>query len=103
MDNAALASRVKNIIAASLPVVFVFGSLTIKGSRSDLSMNPKFADFGLADNYRFSLRAALADFTAGVPVEGDAITVSGTAYTVLSAAKDPLDMTIQINLGESYG
>jgi len=57
---------------------------------------------GFIEQYRFSLRAVLADFNA-IPTAGELVTIGATQYRILAPVEiDSLHILVTLHLGEQF-
>ena len=69
--------------------------------KSILTKEIAYSDWGVDNNYRFSVMLSVSDFDT-VPVVDEKVTVSGTDYRILNTEQDSTDVTIKLDLGEEY-
>jgi len=102
MNTTTIKSRLKNIIENGLPVSFTFSEVVYTGTKTVLSKDITYSEFGLSSGYKFSIIAALSDF-AGTPPEADSlVTYGGTKYRVITTDTDAADAAIMLNLAQEW-
>jgi len=81
-------------------------TVTIAGTdydavKSNLNRDFRYTDYGLQNDYRFSVMLSYSDFSS-LPEVDDEATVGGTVYRILGIESDSTDVTIRLDLGQRY-
>jgi hypothetical protein len=81
-------------------------TVTIEGDdydavKTNLNRDFRYTDYGLQNDYRFSVIISVSDFTT-LPAPDSEATVGGTVYRVLGVESDSTDVGIRLDLGQRY-
>jgi len=98
LDKTQITADFREIIADD-PTVLVHKATPITGRRTAIKAAKLASDYGFIDEYQFSLKAILADFTA-VPAAGDLVGVGNTQYRILTPVEtDSAGVFVTLHLG----
>lgn len=81
-------------------------TVTIDGTdydavKTNLNREFRYTEYGLQNDYRFSVVISYNDFTT-VPSPDDEATVGGVVYRILGVESDSTDVGIRLDLGQRY-
>lgn len=97
IDKTQLESDLDYTIADD-PHVLVIGETEIPCSKSKLSREQQYSEYGFGEDYKISVTMK-SSLVAIVPEKGTGVTLDDVAYQVLDSETDSMDVALKLHLG----